>query len=70
MSKTASPRPADRSQSRMGFVLGRIGFARISAVEGIELTKDMRLALDSFDREGLSPADRRRAIVSRFAPKR
>jgi hypothetical protein len=58
---TASPRPA-------GFVLGRAGFARISAVEGIALTPEMRAALDSFDREGLSAEERRARIVARFRP--
>jgi hypothetical protein len=49
-----------------GFVLGREGFARISAVEGIVLTPDMREAMESFDREGLTAAERRRAILKRF----
>jgi hypothetical protein len=58
---TSRPRPA-------GFVLGRAGFARISAVEGIALTPEMRAALDSFDREGLSAEERRARIVARFRP--
>ena len=53
-----------------GFVLGRNRFARISAVKGIQLTAEMRAMLDGFDREGLVHADRRQAILSRFAPKR
>jgi hypothetical protein len=51
-----------------GFVLGRAGFARISAVEGIALTPEMRAVLDSFDREGLSAEERRARIVARFRP--
>jgi hypothetical protein len=71
MRKGPSSRTADLSHSRPGgFVVGRHRFAKISAVEGVELTSHMRAALDKFDREGLSHADRRRAIVSRFAPKR
>jgi hypothetical protein len=49
-------------------VLGREAFARISAVEGIRLTDDMRAEFERFDREGLSPAERRRAIIARFTP--
>ena len=51
-------------------ILGREGFARISAVEGIELTAAMRAILDRFDREGLSAEARRRDILARFAPAR
>ena len=53
-----------------GFTLGRDRFAQISAVEGIALTPEMRAALDRFDREGSSAEERRRAILSRFAPAR
>ena len=64
-----------RSRSRpsppsRGFVLGRERFARISAVEGIALTDDMRATLERFDREGLSADERRRAILARFSTKR
>jgi hypothetical protein len=52
------------------FTLGRERFARISAVEGISLTRDMRATLDRFDRDGLSAEERRRAIVRQFAPAR
>ena len=64
-----------RSRSRpsppsRGFVLGRERFARISAVEGIALTDEMRAILERFDREGLSADERRRAILARFSTKR
>jgi hypothetical protein len=69
MRKTAratSPRPA--KPASVGFILGRERFARISAVEGIALTPAMRADLERFDREGLTAAERRRAILARFAP--
>ena len=53
-----APSPPSR-----GFVLGRERFARISAVEGIALTDEMRATLERFDREGLSADERRRAIL-------
>jgi hypothetical protein len=67
MSKSVPSRP-NRPARPAGFRLGRDRFARISAVEGITLTEEMRATLDHFDREGLSAEERRRAILSRFAP--
>jgi hypothetical protein len=62
--KASIARPSDARQ----FVLGRDRFERISAVEGIYLTTAMRSILDQFERDGLSAADRRAAIMRRFAP--
>ena len=72
MRKTAAPSPSTRAARprQVGGVLGRDRFAWISAVEGIELTADMRATLDRFDREGLSAEERRRDILARFAPAR
>ena len=60
----ARPSPEPRLRPR------RERFARISAVEGIALTDEMRATLERFDREGLSADERRRAILARFATKR
>jgi hypothetical protein len=43
-----------------------IGFAMISAVEGIALTDEMRAKLDGFDRQDLSALERRHAILQSF----
>jgi len=51
------------------FVLGRDSFARISAVEGIRLTREMKRDLREFDRKGLSSAERRRAIMKKYGRK-
>jgi hypothetical protein len=51
------------------FVLGRDSFARISAVEGIRLTREMKRDLQAFDRKGLSSAERRRVIVKKYGRK-
>ena len=66
MRRSAPVRPA-RAVSA-SFVVGRDRFARISAVEGIVLTPAMRAELERFDRDGLSAAERRRAILARFTP--
>ena len=47
--------------------LGRERFAKISAVEGIELTADMRARAAEFDRLGMAPAKRRQAIIRAYS---
>ncbi len=51
----------------MGFVVGRSGFAKISAVEGVKLTREMHKDLQEFDRKGLSAEERRKAIARKYA---
>jgi hypothetical protein len=46
-----------------GFVLGRERFAKISAVEGIELSGAMKKRIRESDRKGLSAEARRAAII-------
>jgi hypothetical protein len=68
VTKTAPTTSTRRSRpTAAGFTLGRERFAQISAVEGIALTPAMRAELERFDREGLSAAERRRAILAGFA---
>jgi hypothetical protein len=47
-----------------GMTIGRKAFAKISAVEGIRLTPAMKARAAEFDRKGLSPEERVRAIVA------
>jgi hypothetical protein len=47
-----------------GYVIGRSGFAKISAVEGIRTTATMDADFREFERRGLS-ADQRRKMISR-----
>jgi hypothetical protein len=49
--------------------LGLIGFAKISAVEGITLRSSTKKMFADFDRRGLSPAERRREIFEKHAKK-
>jgi type II restriction/modification system DNA methylase subunit YeeA len=46
--------------------LTREEFARISEVEGLRLSDPMKQAFADFDRRGLSPEERRQAIIDRF----
>lgn len=58
------------SRTASGFTLGRKGFAKISAVEGIHLSSAMQQQFEGFDRKGLSAAERRQAIKSTLGSKR
>ena len=56
-------------RARESFTIGREGFAKISAVEGIRLSDDMEKTFREFDRKGLSAEERRREIVNRYGKK-
>jgi hypothetical protein len=50
-----------------GSTLGRDRFAKISEVEGIALTPQMKKRVAEFERMGLSAAERRRSIVRAYS---
>ena len=52
------------TRSSKGFTLGRVGFAKISAVEGVHLSPEMEAKFRDFDRKGL-PANERREEIRR-----
>ena len=60
---------AKRASQAKGLTLGLVGFAKISAVEGISLRGSSRKMFADFDRRGLSPAERRREIFAKHARK-
>jgi hypothetical protein len=49
--------------------LGLVGFAKISAVEGVMFRASTKKMFADFDRRGLSPAERRREIFAKHAKK-
>lgn len=61
--KRARPRAAGQSQQP---TLTREQFAKISEVEGVVLTPEMKKTFAEFDRKKLTPAERREAIIERF----
>jgi len=63
MKRTNAPHKAGKAKGR-AMTIGRERFAKISAVEGIRLTPPMSRRVEEFDRQGLSAAARRRAIIS------
>jgi hypothetical protein len=52
---------------RVAFTLGREGFARVSLVEGITLSREIRRDFRDFDRKGLSDEERRDHIRTKYA---
>ena len=57
---------APRSTSRRSYTLGRQGFAKISAVEGIRLTHEMNEDFRDFERQRLTPAERRTVLSRKY----
>jgi hypothetical protein len=56
----------NRRQPAMGRALGREWGDKISAVEGVELSPAARKRAAEFERLGLSPAERRKAITRAY----
>jgi hypothetical protein len=51
-------------RSSKSYTIGRSGFAKISAIEGIRMTVAMEKDFRDFERQGLS-SDQRRKVISR-----
>jgi hypothetical protein len=66
---TRPKRVAKRAAKGATLTLGLVGFASISAVEGIRMRPSTRKMFADFDRRGLSPAERRREIFEKHAKK-
>lgn len=58
--------PTPHKRVKRSYTLGRSRFARISAIEGIGLTPEMDEDFIEFDRAGLPPAERRKAIDRKY----
>lgn len=52
------------------FVLGREAFGKISAVEGIKMSRSMRDEFERLDKENASPATRRKALSAKYSDKK
>jgi hypothetical protein len=61
MSKTGKPRAKGKR-----LTIGLAGFEKISAIEGIRLTRDMRGTFRRLDEQGASAAERRRVVVKKY----
>jgi hypothetical protein len=54
------------SSRRKGFTLGRANFERISAVEGIHYSTDIKKTFRQLDKQGASPAQRRQVMRRKY----
>jgi len=62
--KILRTKSADRAAK--AFTIGRYGFAKISAIEGIQITAAMDADFHEFDRKRLSGSERRRLIAKKY----
>ncbi len=69
--RTAKSRPVAFSSKPKpkfsGGVLGRLGWEKICAVEGITLREETRRMFEEFDRLGLPPEERIRRIIAKHS---
>jgi len=58
-----------RIKKTKGLTPGLVGFTKTSAVEGIGLRRSSKKMFANFERQGLTPAERRRVIFQKHAKK-
>ena len=58
-----------RNAQHGSFTVGRSAFAKISSVEGLHLSSDMKRDFREFDQKRLTSEKRRRAIISKYGGK-
>lgn len=49
-----------------GLVIGLAGFEKISAIEGLHLTREMKATFRALDRKGATARERRAAIIKKY----
>lgn len=67
MKKVGKPKTGKRPKRELKrLTIGLGGFAKISAIEGLHLTREMRATFRTLKRRGASPQQRRAAIVRKY----
>lgn len=75
MKKAGKPIAARKSKKRkvarakakeQRLTIGLAGFENVSAIEGLHLTRGMKRTFNMLERQGVSPAQRRAAIIKRY----
>jgi hypothetical protein len=56
---------SSRAKSK-GLVIGRKGFEKISGVEGIRMSREMKATFSNLDKKGASPEERRNTILRKY----
>ena len=69
MKKTGKPRTSKRAKAKASTVIiGLAGFEKISAIEGLHMTRDMKATFRALDRKGATARERRAAIIKKYGP--
>jgi hypothetical protein len=67
MKKSGRPKTSKRAKTKAkGVTIGLLGFEKISAIEGLHLTRDMKTTFRSLKRSGVSPQQRRAALIKKY----
>lgn len=67
MKKIAKPRTNKRAKANASSVIiGLAGFEKISAIEGLHLTREMKATFRALDRKGATARERRAAIIKKY----
>ena len=67
MKKIAKIRTNKRSKAKAGtVVIGLAGFEKISAIEGLHLSREMKATFRTLDRKGATARQRRAAIIKKY----
>ncbi len=60
----------DNGPRRQDYMIGRKGFAKICAVEGIRITAAMEADFRAFEKRGLTAGERRKVLASKYGKAR
>lgn len=75
MNKAGKPKATGKAKKRKvggpgakaeRLTIGLAGFEKVSAIEGLHLTRDMKRTFSTLERQGASAAQRRAAIIKRY----
>jgi hypothetical protein len=67
MKKNGRPRRKKRAKPKAeSVVIGLAGFEKISAIEGLHLTREMKATFRTLERKGATARERRAAIIKKY----
>ena len=64
--KSKQPKVARPKARVQRLTIGLAGFEKVSAIEGLHLTRDMKRTFSTLERQGASAAQKRAAIIKRY----
>ena len=64
--KSKQPKVARSTARVQRLTIGLAGFEKVSAIEGLHLTRDMKRTFSTLERQGASAAQKRAAIIKRY----